>query len=89
MNNNDSDKKNALQQEDIEQLEWERLQNEAIAAQRWRLEQEMKQAGQQSVSTVSSGSFWTGWRSWSNGSVIAALAAFIIVSLLFAFCCVW
>ena len=55
MNNNDSDKKNTLLQDDSEQLVWERLQNEAIAAQRWRLEQEMEQAAKQTTTVSHSG----------------------------------
>ena len=86
MNNNDSnntDKKKTLQDDDNEQLVWERLQNEAIAAQRWRLEQEMKLAGKPSGSA--SGFLSTTLLPWKNYSVIAAVISFIIVSLVFVF----
>ena len=89
MNNNDLGKKNALQQEDSEQLVWERLQNEAIAAQRWRLEQEMEQAAKLSAITPNSGFVRTVLSPWRNYSVYAAVATFTIVSLVFVFCCIW
>lgn len=89
MNNNDWDKKNALQQENSEQLVWERLQNEAIAAQRWRLEQEMEQAAKLPKTNPHSGFFRKVLLPWRNYSVYAALVSFIVVSLMFVFCCVW
>lgn len=88
MNNNDSDKKSVIQQEESEQLVWERLQNEAIAAQRWRLEQEMKQAGKQPVSASRFELFWTRLLPWPNRFVVVAVASFITASLVFAFYCI-
>ncbi|PIE00210.1 MAG: hypothetical protein CSA79_04755 [Thiothrix nivea] len=37
------------EQEKLEQLEWDRLQREALAAQRYRLEQEIRQARKQGL----------------------------------------
>ena len=89
MNNNDSDKKNTLPQDDSEQLVWERLQNEAIAAQRWRLEQEIEQAAKQTTTVSRSGFFRNMLLPWKNYAVYAAVVSFVVVSVVFAFCCIW
>ncbi len=92
MNNNDSnnpDKKKTLQDDDNEQLVWERLQNEAIAAQRWRLEQEIKQADK--VPLVAPDSDFFGFRVglWSNRFTVMAVASFVLISFVVVICCVW
>ena len=91
MNNsdlNDPDKKSATQEES-EQLVWERLQNEALAAQRWRLEQEMKLASESVASASGSGSsFWSEFKSSQSRFAFAAAASFVVASLVFAVYCV-
>lgn len=61
-----------------EQQVWERLQNEAVAAQRWRLEQEMEQAR---VDGSYSGQSWITNSNSSGRLVVFAVVSFIVITL--------
>lgn len=75
------------EQEKKEQMEWERLQNEALAAQRYRLEQEIEQARAQGLMSGDSfdDSFMGGRLShkWVLfGSAILLVGSVVAVALL-------
>lgn len=90
MNNNDtSDSDDKLtEQENSEQLVWERLQNEALAAQRYRLEQEMAQANENRPDDPSCGRLLEGV-SLPGRFMFAALAIFVVGSVVVAINHIW
>lgn len=92
MNNNDSndlDNKNTAHDEMSEQLVWERLQNEAVAAQRWRLEQEMEQACSKFTDHGESGRLQQDLQFLPSRFTAVALGSFVILSLAIAIAYVW
>lgn len=62
-----------------EQMEWERLQNEALAAQRYRLEQEIEQARAQGlISDDEAGQESFMGINWSNKWLLTGLVVFLV-----------
>lgn len=78
MNNTPVDQETDSTKEEQIQLEWERLQSEAIAAQRWRLEQEMSESD---IEGADCGSLWSFLDTMWNGKwLIAGLGLLLMIS---------
>ncbi|MGB0847829.1 MAG: hypothetical protein ACPGSM_13945 [Thiolinea sp.] len=92
MNNEPKDPVEESTAQDIrEQQVWERLQNEAVAAQRWRLEQEIEQArkAQDESESENARLSETSDNGLSKRLAVVALASFIIVTLIVAAVYAW
>ena len=83
MNNNDAiDPDSKLTaQEMSEQLVWERLQNEALAAQRCRLEQEIEEAREKASAEANSVDQWFGNSLFSSRCMYIVMLVFVVSGL--------